>query len=222
MAAKHVPERTPKRWNLISTLVSDCTEGKHSPEVNPVWQREKQVILSWWFQECVRHHMRAISWHVGGSRWEGNASIKFIRWHKCTQAANTTATGQSVVQRLFATGHHFPWYTLQEERWLQQHLVLNADIVQRNTILATTRRCHREANIDSTTAPRMQSTFNSLLRQFLKLPFYKTSPTSPWVQHHLNPERRSIMRTFARWTKTGCRNWWLLAVIPQMRSIYGG
>ena len=33
VAAKHVPERTPKRWNLISTLVSDCTEGKHSPEV---------------------------------------------------------------------------------------------------------------------------------------------------------------------------------------------
>ena len=33
MTAKHVPERTPKRWNLISTLVSDCTEGKNSPEV---------------------------------------------------------------------------------------------------------------------------------------------------------------------------------------------
>lgn len=32
MAAKHVPERTPKRWHL-STLLSDCTEGKHSPEV---------------------------------------------------------------------------------------------------------------------------------------------------------------------------------------------
>lgn len=33
MAAKHFPERTPKRWNLITTLVSDCTEGKDSPEV---------------------------------------------------------------------------------------------------------------------------------------------------------------------------------------------
>lgn len=33
LAAKHVPERTPKRWNLISTLASDCTEGNNSPEV---------------------------------------------------------------------------------------------------------------------------------------------------------------------------------------------
>ena len=33
IAAKHIPERTPKRWNLITTLVSDCTEGKNSPEV---------------------------------------------------------------------------------------------------------------------------------------------------------------------------------------------
>jgi hypothetical protein len=34
MAAKHVPERTPKRWSLISTLVSDCTEDNDRvPEV---------------------------------------------------------------------------------------------------------------------------------------------------------------------------------------------
>ena len=56
-------------------------------------------------------------------------------------------------QRLFAIGHHFPWYTPQEECSLQQYLVLNADITQRNAILAT--RCHMKRN-DST--PRMQST----------------------------------------------------------------
>ena len=34
MAAKCVPERTPKRWSLISTLVSDCTEDEDRlPEV---------------------------------------------------------------------------------------------------------------------------------------------------------------------------------------------
>ena len=34
MAAKCIPERTPKRWSLISTLVSDCTEDKDRlPEV---------------------------------------------------------------------------------------------------------------------------------------------------------------------------------------------
>ena len=34
MAAMCVPERTPKRWSLISTLVSDCTEDNDRlPEV---------------------------------------------------------------------------------------------------------------------------------------------------------------------------------------------
>lgn len=44
MATKHVPERTPKRWNLIHKLISDCTESKNSPEVTQ--PREEPTLVS--------------------------------------------------------------------------------------------------------------------------------------------------------------------------------
>ena len=101
--------------------------------------------------------------HVGDSRRETIASIRIIFQHKYTQTVDTSAIGQSavVLQQLFAIDHHFPWFTLPKERLLQQHLVLNADIVQRNTTLATMKTCHRKANIVSITVSRTQPTFNT-------------------------------------------------------------
>ena len=32
-ANKHIPERTPKRWDLISTLISDTTDENKSPKI---------------------------------------------------------------------------------------------------------------------------------------------------------------------------------------------
>ena len=159
--------------------MSDCTEGKHFPEVTLLKKGKNRPFSQ--SADDFKNVYKTISVHYPsmlkvaeekllqqlGSYSDTSALILLPPVNECYGAATIVRNRPS-----------FPLVYTTRGTFVAAAFSAECRHCTKNTTLATTRRCHRRTNDGSITVSKTQPTFKSLLRQSLKLLCCKTSPTT--------------------------------------------